>query len=248
MNIDVNCDIGEGAGNDADLMPFISSANIACGYHAGDDRIMKKTIERCQKYNVAIGAHPGFNDKPNFGRTPMNLNEAELYKLMWEQLEIIQKHCQENNAQLHHVKPHSALYNMAANSKAISHTLASAVKDFNPRLIFYGLSGSCMIDQAKKIGLLTASEVFADRTYQADGTLTPRSHNRALIESPELAVRQVIGMIEKKSVAAIDGSPVAIHADTICIHGDGKHAVLIAEALKKGLLERAIQIRPLMQP
>lgn len=242
MSIDVNCDMGEGMDNDSLLMPYISSANIACGFHAGDDKIIKKTIALCLLHNVAIGAHPGFNDKPNFGRISLNLTEDELHQLMWKQLEIMQTHCRQLNANLHHVKPHGALYNIAVQNKTISAILAKVVKDFNPKLVYYGLSGSSMIDEAKRIGLTTANEVFADRTYQPDGSLTPRPDKRALIDNPDSAVKQVIGMIETKSVMAIDGTKVGIHAETVCIHGDGPSALLIAKAVHNALKLKGIEI------
>src|SRR5688572_8397522 len=181
MNIDVNCDMGEGMPHDAAIMPFISSANIACGYHAGDRHTMRNTVELCLKHHVAIGAHPGFGDKKNFGRTPVELTSKALYNLIFQQLDDMDKICKGLNANLHHVKPHGALYNMAAKDPEMSSTIAIAVFDFNPRLIYYGLSGSYMISEAKKIGLQTAHEVFADRTYQPNGSLTSRTSEDALI-------------------------------------------------------------------
>src|SRR5688572_11720134 len=169
MTIDINCDMGEGMANDAAIMPYISSANIACGYHAGDRDTMRQTVELCLKHQVAVGAHPGFDDKKDFGRTPMQLSFKALYDLVSRQLDDLNKICQELNATLHHVKPHGAMYNMAAKDPEMSRTIAQAVFHFNPQLIYYGLSGSWMISEAKKIGLRTAHEVFADRTYQTNG-------------------------------------------------------------------------------
>jgi UPF0271 protein len=229
--IDLNCDMGEGIGNDAAIMPFISSANIACGYHAGDEVTLKKTIKLCLEHNVAIGAHPGFADKPNFGRNEIQLNESELYQLIHDQLVIMQTACNVLGATLHHVKPHGALYNMASKDEHMSKTIVQAIYDFNPHLIYYGLSGSVMISVATAIGLKTANEVFADRTYQPDGTLTPRKHHNALINNAEEAVQQVRQMITKQSVTAIDGSVFPLKADTVCVHGDGAHAVEIAQAI-----------------
>ena len=233
--IDLNCDMGEGMGNDAAIMPYITSANIACGYHAGNETAIRNTISLCIKHNVAIGAHPGFNDKPNFGRVPVQLNQTELYNLIREQLVIIQKVCDELGAKLHHVKPHGALYNMAARDEEMSRTIVQAVYDFNSNLIFYGLSGSVMIAVAQAVGLKTASEVFADRTYQPDGTLTPRTIENALINSVEESVRQVKQMITDQTVTTVDGSIIPIQADTVCIHGDGAHAVAIAQAIAASL-------------
>ncbi len=244
MMIDLNCDMGEGMPNDAAIMPYISSANIACGYHAGDETTIRKTIDLCLRHNVAIGAHPGFDDKPNFGRVPFQLSQDEYYQLVYRQLEIIQSICKEKQASLRHVKPHGALYNMAANDQTLSRVLAKAVYDFNPRLIFYGLGGSVMIQEAKAIGLATANEVFADRTYQADGTLTPRSHPSALIQNVTQAEAQVLQMITQKSVTTISGESIPIQTETICIHGDGEHAVIFAQAIHQLLTENGFAICP----
>ncbi len=235
MKIDINCDMGEGMPNDADIMPYISSANIACGYHAGDEKTMRNTIDLCLKHNVAIGAHPGFDDKANFGRKPILLSADELYQLVWKQLEIIQAICNEKQAALHHVKLHGALYNMAAKDKSISNITAQAVKDFNPELIFYGLSGSVMISEAKALGLKTANEVFADRTYQPDGTLTPRTQPHALIEHSTEVIRQVEQIVKEKRVTTLTGETIPIKADTICIHGDGDHALEFAKSIHRSL-------------
>ncbi len=179
--IDINCDMGEGMGNEKELMPFISSANIACGYHAGDAATIKEVVNLCLQYNVNIGAHPSFFDRENFGRATMQLSPQEIYTIVTDQLTIINTIAMECGAILHHVKPHGALYNMAAKDIVTANAIAKAVKDFDKRLIYYGLSGSVMIAAAEKIGLQTANEVFADRTYQADGTLTPRTQPNALI-------------------------------------------------------------------
>ncbi|WKZ59170.1 MAG: 5-oxoprolinase subunit PxpA [Cyclobacteriaceae bacterium] len=235
MKIDINCDMGEGMLNDADIMLYISSANIACGYHAGDEKTMRNTIDLCLKHNVAIGAHPGFDDKANFGRKPILLSADELYQLVWKQLEIIQAICNEKQAALHHVKLHGALYNMAAKDKSISNITAQAVKDFNPELIFYGLSGSVMISEAKALGLKTANEVFADRTYQPDGTLTPRTQPHALIKQSTEVIRQVEQIVKEKRVTTLTGEIIPIKADTICIHGDGDHALEFAIHIHKSL-------------
>ncbi|MCK6617060.1 MAG: LamB/YcsF family protein [Cyclobacteriaceae bacterium] len=244
MTIDLNCDMGEGMPNDAAIMPYISSANIACGYHAGDEATMRKTIDMCLKYNVAIGAHPGFNDKPNFGRVPMQLTSDDLYQLVQKQLQIIDKICKEKNAVLHHVKPHGALYNMAAKDNAMSRTIAQAVKDYNPKLIYYGLSGSVMIAEAKALGLKTANEVFADRVYQEDGSLLPRTFAGAQISSSEQSVEQVMNLING-FVVATNGRRLKLQADTICMHGDEPGAAQLAEQLHSKLHQLRVQIRAL---
>lgn len=245
LSIDLNCDMGEGMPNDAAIMPFISSANIACGYHAGDDETIKDTIALCLQHHVVIGAHPGFDDKPNFGRTNMKLTSKELYDLVTLQLFIIDSACRKQSAVMHHVKPHGALYNMAAKDETMSRTIAQAVFDFNPKLIYYGLSGSHMILQANLVGINTASEVFADRTYQPDGSLTPRTEKNALIESEEKSLSQVMKMVKESKVVDVTGQPIQIKADTICLHGDGAHAAAFASAIHQQLKIEGIKIKTL---
>jgi UPF0271 protein len=231
--------------DDAAIMPYISSANIACGYHAGDETTIRKTIDLCLKYKVAIGAHPGFDDKANFGRVPIQLSDDEYYQLVQRQLAIIQAICTAKGAELHHVKPHGALYTMAATNRSLSRVLAKAVYDFNPNLIYYGLSGSVMISEAQAIGLKTAHEVFADRTYQADGSLTPRNQAKALIENSEQAVSQVVQMLMGGSVTAITGEVIPLKADTVCIHGDGEHALPFVKSIYNFLMDKNIAVQPL---
>ena len=235
--------MGEGIGNEEALMPYISSANIACGYHAGSIAEMERMVELCMQYNVAAGAHPSFPDKENFGRTEMQFPLNEIYDLVTEQLKSLNEIAIAKGAQLHHVKPHGALYNMAAKQKDIAAAIAKAVKDYNPSLIYYGLSGSVMIDAARQEGLYTASEVFADRSYQPNGLLTPRSLPDALITDSALAIRQVRQMINTQSVTAINGATVTLQANTVCVHGDGIHAVDFAKALYTDLQEAGITIK-----
>jgi UPF0271 protein len=243
--IDINCDMGEGIGNDDAIMPFISSANIACGYHAGDEDTMRKTVELAIKNNVAIGAHPSFFDRKNFGRTEMNLAGDEIYDLVLLQLRTIDKIINEKNAKLHHVKPHGALYNMSARNSRIAQAIAQAVKDFDENLILFGLSGSISISVAEGMSLKTGSEVFADRTYQDDASLTPRSESNALIEDEEQMLRQALQMVKDKSVMSVAGKKIPIVADTICIHGDGKHAIRFAKAINEQLALKGIEIKSL---
>lgn len=242
MTIDINCDMGEGMPNDAAIMPYISSANIACGYHAGNESIMRHTIDLCLKHTVAIGAHPSFDDKENFGRKPIQLSAEELYHLVYKQVEIIQALCKEKQTRLHHVKLHGALYNMAVKDRLISKIAAQAVKDVDPGLIFYGLSGSEMITEAKSVGLKTAHEVFADRTYQPDGTLTPRSHPQALHQNTTDVVKQVDQLVKEKCVTTLTGEIISIEADTICIHGDGDHALEFAKHIHTALQSMGCRI------
>jgi UPF0271 protein len=242
MKIDINCDMGEGIGNDAAIMPYISSANIACGYHAGNEKIMKRTIELCLQYNVVIGAHPSFLDKENFGRTEMHLSTSEVYDLVIKQIHLFNKIVKQSGASLHHIKPHGALYNMSAKDSQLAATIALAVKDVDEKLILYGLSGSYSISEAKKIGLRTANEIFADRTYQDDRTLTPRSKPNALIEDEDKAVQQVLQIIKEGTVTALTGKIISMKADTICIHGDGKHASEFAKRIHAVLKNNSIEI------
>lgn len=245
MQVDLNCDLGEGINTDALIIPLISSANIACGFHAGDENTMKRTIELCLQHGVTIGAHPSWPDRENFGRTEMNLSEQELYDCVTHQLQVLQNIASTFNTKLHHVKPHGALYNQSAKNKIIASTIAKAVKDFDASLILFGLSGSISLTEAGLLGLTTAHEVFADRTYLEDGSLTPRSRPDALIEDEDKAAQQALKMIQQGTVATISGKIIHVKADTICLHGDGKHAhafcTKIHEQLKKqGIVIQAI--------
>jgi 5-oxoprolinase (ATP-hydrolysing) subunit A len=227
----INCDIGEGTGRDKLIIPFIDAANIACGYHAGDVATMQQTIEGCIQHNVAIGAHPSFHDRENFGRKEMDLPVQDLYELLTQQLIVINEIADSLGAKLNHVQPHGALYTMSAKDALLANVIARAVKDFDSHLILYGLSGSYSISEAKKIGLQTASEFFADRSYQDDGSLTSRSQPGALINDTNKAVQQVLQMINEGMVTTVSGKKIPIVAETICIHGDGEHAVEFAKAI-----------------
>lgn len=241
--IDLNCDMGEGLDNDAAIMPFISSANIACGYHAGNHDTMLRTAALALENKVAIGAHPGFADKENFGRTEQQLSDQALYELITTQLYAMQLVCKSLGATIRHVKPHGALYNMAAKSPSMARVIVKAVKDTDPRLCFFGLSNSWLITAAREAGLKTASEVFADRTYQDDGSLTPRSHPGALIEKEEAAIAQVLQMVTAQKVTTVNGRTVPMTAETICIHGDGAHAVAFARTINTALRDHQLIIQ-----
>lgn len=241
--IDLNCDMGEGMPYDADIMPYISSVNIACGYHAGNEEIMKKTVGLALHHNVAIGAHPGFADQENFGRREIYLLRQDYYNLIIGQLMILKKITDSFNTTIHHVKPHGALYNMSARDKILAAIIAQAVKDFDDRLILYGLSRSESVREAKALDLQTANEVFADRTYQDDGTLTPRSHSNALIEDEYTSLQQILQMITQKTVASVNNKTISIIAETICIHGDGHHAVEFTQLIHQSLKQNNIEIR-----
>jgi UPF0271 protein len=247
-SIDLNCDMGEsfGAwkmGNDAELMDVVSSINVACGFHAGDASVMRETVQTAIAKGVAIGAHPSYPDLQGFGRREMNLSAREIFDIVLYQVSALKGICDAFGAKLHHVKPHGALYNSAAKNAETAVAIAEAVRAIDGSLIFYGLSNSFLISEAEKVGLRTASEVFADRTYQTDGTLTPRNHSNALIKETEQSIEQVIEMITKRQVTATDGSKVSIKAETICIHGDGANALEFATAIRQKLAENNIDIR-----
>lgn len=237
---DLNCDLGEGTGNDVAIMPYISSANIACGYHAGDEATMQQVVELCIKNKIAIGAHPSYPDKENFGRVDLlgtTLKMEELYDIILKQIKTLQNICNRRGVVLHHVKPHGALYNRAAWDKEVSKIICKAIKDVDENLILYGLSSSQMQAEARLQGMPFCSEVFADRTYQDDGSLTPRAQKNALIENEQMAQQQVLQMVLQGTVNTVTGKSIMIDAETICIHGDGRHAVAFAkstyEVLKK---------------
>jgi UPF0271 protein len=244
IKCDLNCDMGEGVGNDASIIPYITSANIACGYHAGDEATMRDTIELAKNAGVAIGAHPSFLDRENFGRTEMkDIRPEQVYDLVTEQLTILSKIVLECNARLHHMKPHGALYNMAAKDASISKAIAQALYDFDKTLVLFGLSGSHLINEAKAMGIKTASEVFADRTFQDEGSLTPRTQSNALIHDEEQSLKQVLQMIISGKVTTTSGKQISIVAETICLHGDGKNAVAFAKAIHDKLKSENIEIK-----
>jgi len=248
LSVDLNCDMGEsfGAwrmGNDAELMDYVSSVNIACGFHAGDATTMRRTVETAVNKGVAIGAHPGYPDLQGFGRRDMSLSNEEASDIVLYQISALKGICEAAGVQLNHVKPHGALYNRAAKDAGLAKTIASAVKMLDPDLVLYGLSGSFLISEAQKFGLKTASEVFADRRYSPDGTLVPRTCANALIDDVNAACEQVLQMVRSQTVTSADGNSVVIKADTICIHGDGPHALDFAHTIKNVLLENKIEVR-----
>jgi 5-oxoprolinase (ATP-hydrolysing) subunit A len=243
--IDLNCDMGEGFPYDADIMPFISSVNIACGYHAGDADTMKRTVELALQYGVAIGAHPSYPDRENFGRIDMvktGLRPQELEIVIAEQILQLQQICKEAGARLHHVKPHGALYNRAACDAAVGHLIAKAMTAVDESLLFYGLSNSEMELVAEAMGLRFVNEVFADRTYQDDGSLTPRTQPNALIIDTSASIQQVLQMIQQGTVQSVNGQDVPVLAETICIHGDGVHAAAFARVVHEALVQQHISV------
>lgn len=246
--VDLNCDLGEsfGAyklGMDEEILPFVTSANIACGFHAGDPAVMRKTVALALKNNVAIGAHPGLLDLVGFGRRQIDISHQEAYDMVVYQLGALQAFVKAEGAALQHVKPHGALYNMAAKSQPLAAAIAEAVYRVDPGLILFGLSGSELVVAGEKIGLKVAHEVFADRTYQVDGSLTPRKQADALITNDEEAVAQVVRMVKEGKVASRQGTDVTVKADTICIHGDGTHALAFAKKIRESLLGSGIIVK-----
>ena len=249
-SIDLNCDMGEsfGAwtmGRDAELMDFVSSVNIACGFHAGDPSVMRRTVETAAEKGVAVGAHPGYPDLQGFGRRAMTFSPQEVFDMVLYQAAALKGICEASGTRLHHVKPHGALYNTAAKDRGLANAIARAVKSLDSELILYGLSGSLLISEAETEGLRTASEVFADRTYQPDGSLTPRSRPDALIANAGEAAAQALQMVRENNVTATTGEKVPLRAETVCIHGDGVRAVEFARAIREKLLENNIEITAL---
>jgi UPF0271 protein len=238
--IDLNCDLGEGAGQDTALMSLITSANIACGAHAGDEATMRATVALAQRHGVAIGAHPGFADREHFGRRELRLPLAELVALVRDQLEALRA-----LAPVRHVKPHGALYNLAARDAGVARAMAETIRSVDPRLLLVGLAGSALLHAGRVAGLRVASEVFADRTYQPDGSLTPRSQAGALVADEQAAVSQVLLMVQQGRVCATDGTEIPVQADTVCVHGDGPHAVAFARRLRAELTRAGIEVRAL---
>ena len=234
--------MGEGMGNEAQIMPYISSANISCGFHAGNLDTLKKTIELALKYNVAVGPHPGYPDRENFGRVSQMLSLLEMAELIAEQIYVFEKVAIPLGAKMHHVKLHGALYNDCAKDAGLSKIFIQTIQAIDSDIIIYGLSGSKTIQEAKKLGQPFANEVFADRTYQLDGHLTPRYLEHAMIHEVEEACKQVLEIVQKHQVNTIQGDPIEIEADTICIHGDGINAVEFAQAIHTSLKNNQIEI------
>ncbi len=238
MTVDLNCDLGEGAGHEAELMPLITSANIACGAHAGDAATMRATAELARRHGVAVGAHPGFADRENFGRREVTLPAAEIGQLVTRQIRTLAE-----MGAVRHVKPHGALYNLAARDRAVADEIARAVRAVDPGLVLFGLAGSELVRAGRAAGLAVAEEVFADRTYRRDGSLTPRSEAGALIEHEDAAVAQVLRMVGEGVVRTTGGTDVAINADTICLHGDGARAVALAKRIRAELENAGIEVK-----
>lgn len=244
-SIDFNCDLGEGCGDDAAILPHVSSANIACGGHAGSDATMRATLRLCRQHGVAAGAHPGYDDPEHFGRRVLPLSRTELHALMQAQMARLSSIAQQEDVRLTHVKPHGALYNLAADDREVADAIVDAVAAFDASLTVFGLSGSALTASAEAAGLRTAHEVFAERGYTAAGRLVPRGQAGAVIESLEQSIAQVHGLVVGGSVVANDGQRIALRADTLCLHGDRADAAAFARAVREALEADGIRILPL---
>ncbi|MDT8862690.1 LamB/YcsF family protein [Alkalihalobacillus sp. MEB130] len=250
-SVDINCDLGEsfGAykiGQDELILDHVTSANVACGYHAGDHNVMATTVKMAAAKGVKIGAHPGFPDLLGFGRRIIETNPEDVYNFVIYQISALKGFCDIEGVTMQHVKPHGALYNLAATNENVADAIAQAVYDVDPALVLFGLSQSKLTKAGLEKKLRVANEVFADRTYQADGTLTPRSQKHALIHDVHTAIDQVVTMAKTGTVKAINGTVVPIQADTICIHGDGENALTFAKELKRVLHVERISIKPIL--
>jgi UPF0271 protein len=241
--MDINCDLGEGSDHDGDLMPLITSANIACGGHAGDADTMEAAVRLARRHGTAVGAHPGFADRSHFGRIERRIEPADAAELVAAQVRSLGRIAERCGVGLHHVKLHGALYNQAARDPALAASIAAALRAVDPGLICYGPPGSALLAAARVEGLAVACEVFADRTYQPDGSLTPRSRPGALIVDATAALAQVLRVCGEGRVRASDGTDIALAADTICLHGDGPDPVAFARSLRLGLGAAGIEVR-----
>lgn len=243
MQIDLNADLGEGAGSDEALLGLVSSANIACGWHAGDARTMRQCVRWAIEHGVAIGAHPSFPDRENFGRSTMHLPPDEIVANVLYQVGALAAIAKAEGGKLSHVKAHGQLYNQAVKEPELADALCEAVRRFDPSLRFFGLAGSGMIDAARRAGLTPVEEVFADRGYMPDGSLVPRSQPGALIEDEEQSLAQTLSLVRDRKVKAIDGSIVPVNAQTVCLHGDGAHALAFARRIRDRLQQEGIAVR-----
>ncbi|BFU59702.1 MULTISPECIES: 5-oxoprolinase subunit PxpA [Rodentibacter] len=242
QHVDLNVDLAEGCGNDEVLLQLVSSANVACGLHAGDYQEMNKAIRWAKANQVAVGAHPSFPDRANFGRTEMQLAPDDLQACLRYQLGAIKALCDAEGVKLAYVKPHGALYNQAAKDAELATLIVKTIKAFDPNLKLMALSGSLPIQIAQDLGLGTISEVFADRHYLADGSLVPRSRADALVKDEDEAIRQVLQMVKTGTAQSVEGQMIPVNAESICLHGDGEHAVDFAKRIVASLRSQNIQI------
>lgn len=250
MEININCDLGEKSKfhsieNDPELLNIVNSANIACGYHAGDEQTMEMVIQISKKNGVSLGAHPSFKDPENFGRKRMNLSSLEIKKLIFDQYEILQKIAQKYNENVTHIKPHGALNNMACEDLELATTLAVAIKEINKDIIYLVPTGSQMEVAAKKNGLKIACEIFADRNYEDNGNLISRSKPNALITDPELAKNHVLSMVKNQTINCLSGKQIPCEIDSVCIHGDNESSLATAKSIRDNLVDNGLELKPL---
>ncbi|WP_257009959.1 LamB/YcsF family protein [Evansella halocellulosilytica] len=229
-------------GEDEQVLHYVTSANVACGFHAGDYNVMHKTVKIAAEKGVAIGAHPGLPDLAGFGRRYMEVSSDDVYNMIVYQINALKGFTHLYGTKLHHVKPHGALYNMAAKDPIIAEAIVNALKSTDESLILYGLANSELVKTGKAAGLTVAEEVFADRTYEADGTLTPRNQEHAVIHDPKKAKEQALQMAKMNTVTAVDGTEIPIQADTLCVHGDGAQALSFVKELRQLFMNEEIRL------
>ena len=250
MEININCDLGEKSKHhsnkyDPDLLEIVNSANVACGYHAGDEETMNQVVKISKNNGVSIGAHPSFKDPENFGRERMNLSESEIKKLIIDQYEILQKIALNYDEKVSHVKPHGALNNMACEDIELATILAKTIKDINKDIIYLVPTGSKMQEAAKKFDMKFACEIFADRNYEDDGNLVSRKKSHALITDPEQAKKHVLKMVQTQSLNCHSGKQIPCEIDSVCIHGDNLNSLATAKSIKKNLIENGLKLKTL---
>ena len=250
MEININCDLGESSKlhsteNDPLLLEIVNSANIACGYHAGDKPTMEKTIEISKKNNVSIGAHPSFNDPENFGRKRLNLNSKEINELIINQYNILQNICNKYDEKVTHIKPHGALNNMACEDIELATTISKSINNIDKNIIFLVPTGSQMEVAAKKLNMKIACEIFADRNYEDDGNLVSRSKDHALITDPNVAKKHVLSMVKNQALNCFSGKQIPCEIDSVCIHGDNESSLATAKSIKENLLSNNLILKPL---
>ena len=250
MEININCDLGEKSKyhsieNDPELLNIVNSANIACGYHAGDEETMNMVIKISKSNGVSIGAHPSFNDPENFGRKRINLTSSEINKLITNQYEILQKVAQKHNEKVTHIKPHGALNNMACENFELANTIAKAINNIDKNIIFLVPTGSQMEIAAKKLNMKIACEIFADRNYEDDGNLVSRSKDHALITKPEVAKKHVLSMVKNQALNCYSGKQIPCEIDSVCIHGDNQSSLATAKSIRENLMSNGLTLKPL---
>ncbi|PJI08621.1 MULTISPECIES: 5-oxoprolinase subunit PxpA [Clostridium] len=248
--VDLNCDLGESFGNykigsDEKVISYISSANVACGFHASDPLVMDNTVKLAKKYGVSVGAHPGFPDLLGFGRRKMDVSLREAKTMVQYQIGALKAFCTANGVEIKHVKPHGALYNMAAKDLDLALAICEGIYEVDSKLILLALSGSKMLEAASYVGLKAASEVFADRAYNSDGSLVDRSREGAVIKDEEEAIKRVIRMVKESKVRTIDGAYITLKADSICVHGDGEKALSFVKKINDAFKNEDIRISAL---